>query len=1007
MTWSRKCAPQSRTRHDGMALVIVLGALVLFTVLIVAFFSRALLNRQISFTSTNLVRTDQIARLGLDHVVGELRTELRTNSVVSQVGGRTFFLPDPDHFAGWIPTRDPNFSTEPNLVRISSASPPGGSHAATALGGSSAEKSRNNRWISPRLWEKSGLRLGSATGTNVPDWILVTKDPSVTPTLTTAGDSASGGFVVGRYAYSIYDIGGLLDANVAGFPSVVVGSPEAGAKVGVAYADLTAIPGLPDRALADWRHPISEFPTVQAYDDHVTEDALSAGFLQTSLRSNTFVSRGDLIAFAERNDITNALPYLANSLVSRNSPSIPAGSDPNLNPDFALLVSPITEQPISRFPLSRFALLDQDPSALSGEDLADINKYFGLEPLSGSSNTYRAWQYRSPTIGTPAAAIAAGRDPDLFELIKAAIANGSLGVNEAKSTNTTNTIRQLGGGSAYLPETNIHHQVARIVANMIDQYDADNYPTTIVMGSNAVANTVYGIENLPYFSELLLKVLYPAPFATAATPGTLPGHFRMYFELWNPHQGTPPANSPNNIRIVVNPEARFEFTYLRHAGGTGTGLGSVWSVPGYKEFPSTYLPTGAGVPIGNPNAYTNARVVTQPIDMTSEFPVDVPPPIGTNYISFRHNRAVYSLQYQDDGGNWRTYSTFAGHDNDGGNTGIQNTGNFTYLSYTDASVDADGVPNLFNLGIPKSDPRTFRFRTGTSGPSSTKNSPMLAGGVDQELREHYPEHFPGFGLEAPSKFNNPGWLFKNDGTGTGFGKIAVEDYDGVARVADGYLGSETTTNPMAVEAARPIILNRPFRSVGELGHVFRDSPWKSLNFFSQDSGDAGLLDLFCMEETDVIAGRTSLNTPHPEVLQALIQGAFRNETGVAIDETAAAELAQEIVTRTAVGQSSSAPFSNLKELATGLPSYSSTQVGGAYPALKTQREALIRALAGAGDTRTWNLLIDLVAQVGRYPANPSSFDEFIVEGVRHYWLQIAIDRVTGEILRTHLEMVNE
>ena len=47
---------------------------------------------------------------------------------------------------------------------------------------------------------------------------------------------------------------------------------------------------------------------------------------------------------------------------------------------------------------------------------------------------------------------------------------------------------------------------------------------------------------------------------------------------------------------------------------------------------------------------------------------------------------------------------------------------------------------------------------------------------------------------------------------------------------------------------RPIMLNRPFRNVAELGYAFRDLPWKTLDCFTDKSADAGLLDIFCIND---------------------------------------------------------------------------------------------------------------------------------------------------------------
>ena len=77
-----------------------------------------------------------------------------------------------------------------------------------------------------------------------------------------------------------------------------------------------------------------------------------------------------------------------------------------------------------------------------------------------------------------------------------------------------------------------------------------------------------------------------------------------------------------------------------------------------------------------------------------------------------------------------------------------------------------------------------------------------------------------------------------------------------------------------------------------------------------------------------------------------------------------------------------------------------------------QREAAIRALADSGTTRVWNLMVDVIAQSGRYPPNvsatvPNPLAQFVVEGERRYWLHVAIDRLTGKVLDKQVELVEE
>jgi hypothetical protein len=79
--------------------------------------------------------------------------------------------------------------------------------------------------------------------------------------------------------------------------------------------------------------------------------------------------------------------------------------------------------------------------------------------------------------------------------------------------------------------------------------------------------------------------------------------------------------------------------------------------------------------------------------------------------------------------------------------------------------------------------------------------------------------------------------------------------------------------------------------------------------------------------------------------------------------------------------------------------------------VERRRDAPIRALANAGQTRIWNLLIDIVAQTGRYPeaaagtGNPLA--AFLVEGEKHYWVHVAIDRLTGQVIDKQVEVVRE
>ena len=89
-----------------------------------------------------------------------------------------------------------------------------------------------------------------------PDWVYVTKT-GANPIIWNAALNSGTNAVVGRYAYQAYDVGGLLDLNVAGYSSDVVGGSLTATKGSAGLADLTVL-GLTDtqlKALLAFRNP--------------------------------------------------------------------------------------------------------------------------------------------------------------------------------------------------------------------------------------------------------------------------------------------------------------------------------------------------------------------------------------------------------------------------------------------------------------------------------------------------------------------------------------------------------------------------------------------------------------------------------------------------------------------------------------------------------------------------------------------------------------------------------
>jgi len=73
--------------------------------------------------------------------------------------------------------------------------------------------------------------------------------------------------------------------------------------------------------------------------------------------------------------------------------------------------------------------------------------------------------------------------------------------------------------------------------------------------------------------------------------------------------------------------------------------------------------------------------------------------------------------------------------------------------------------------------------------------------------------------------------------------------------------------------------------------------------------------------------------------------------------------------------------------------------------VKARRGVVPRAISSVSQTRVWNLLIDVVAQSGRYPPGETDPKKFIVEGEQHYWVHVAIDRFTGQVIDRQVEVV--
>jgi hypothetical protein len=321
----------------------------------------------------------------------------------------------------------------------------------------------------------------------------------------------------------------------------------------------------------------------------------------------------------------------------------------------------------------------------------------------------------------------------------------------------------------------------------------------------------------------------------------------------------------------------------------------------------------------------------------------------------------------------------------------------------------------------RADPRTSRWGSLYSAPdgSSTKPYRYDTGLTANPTTGSYPVALSNSVAQAP------GWVGAGLGGGGPLGHLQdnlsssalrYTDPDGILRGADAKYASGAVGRPMITgnTTSRPVVLNRPFRSVAELGNVFRDTPWRSLDFMTAESGDRALLDVFSVSESPedgIVAGRVNLNTRQAPVIAALIQNAVM-ATGAKITEADALAAAEQLTAWTVSTAAEQGPLSDRSEIVGRFVSGNSfkgpleamaNKLASTDRPIKTSREAIVRALADAGTTRSWGLLIDVISQSGKLSATGG----FLPEGESRLWNSVAIDRLSAKIIGQSNETIQE
>src|SRR4029077_8399300 len=225
----------------------------LLTGLALAYFSHTASDRRLAQASFHDASAHLLAHTALDIIVSSLKREI----AVAEVNVTK---------ANIQPQRSGDDASIPNLIRRSvrndAISPPGVPSLASTVSSGPVDPLNPKRGeITRARWNPHYLIPAAATFTP-PDWVLVTlRGPNPAPLPSD---------VVGRYAFAVYDEGGLLDMNLAGFPAWTGSSadnPEptptpwqvnVGRKGIIAFADFGALPPPPTSSqmnkIVGWRN---------------------------------------------------------------------------------------------------------------------------------------------------------------------------------------------------------------------------------------------------------------------------------------------------------------------------------------------------------------------------------------------------------------------------------------------------------------------------------------------------------------------------------------------------------------------------------------------------------------------------------------------------------------------------------------------------------------------------------------------------------------------------------
>ena len=849
----------------GAALMIVLAFVVLLTGLAMAYVSRTTTNRQLAHSSYNDTSADLLARTALDVVVGDFKQEILNYPTVNY----TNIQP-----ARYTPAPPVSGSPIANLVRQSFSGDPTGrtssvnSATAVSANGRSINTTRwNSHYLNPRGNSSDPNINPSPTPTFVaPDWVLVTaQGPTASP---------SPNAVVGRYAFAVYDEGGLLDMNLAGYPNWS-GNPIAGCdpaptpwlvnvgrKGTVAFADLTALPAAPTTSLTQ-----AQVDNIVGWRNYATTVRNFTGFPSAN---PGYAGEIDCI---KQHFYGSYLLYFGD----------PPFTIESLSDKLLASLYPFTAVP-NYFPKAR-----TDQSLTTRQALLKLRSTLGLSQNAlqymGTFSRERNW---------PAAD---------WPNLSGHLSDGRFNMNN----------------------------LALVVPNPDDCNTAHGRKKGWQTGKNR--NHICGTP-----TEIIeLFGLFWRKAGVIDTNYKTPGHWRYI-----PHTGPNPPGEPDpnyNSIICWDPNANRNqgrqadfFQILNYALNVGRGLTDHCGGTRANQW-RTFA-------------------------------------IGASLID----------QY-DSGGDCVTYPP---------------------NSWPGTGCDLDSHVVTHNGNNLKCATHTTVIEYG-QGEGNTQSF--------------------GFGMEPDYSLNNTNGDCPAGQTGGGCSGAPHRPCvgDNQFPCAPGEPAAPVPPAP----PANPIVISHAFSSVGEFGYGIVSppgagppaatpgpTPLPTLDLSPPNFYDAPVLDFFSYNPISSAyprAGIVNLYTRNAPVLAAILAGTLKTDaaanqnppspviSGTPAASSEAMTAATRIVTETQnilAGSPVYGPVTQTdmtRAVAARLAAAAAQRTSGN---LTEQEQAISRALAEVGQTRTWNLFIDVIAQTGRYKPNAPdlSGSNFVVEGEKRYWLHISLGR---------------